>query len=210
MIIQRLQHLLTYIYDLGDIPDATDFLISTPPSRTPSSITVGHRETSREAVYLHQEGDVLEMGLYVHPDILRRLEHEPADTHVDDLGCVAEGVSHFLYLSDRHLHGRDCSALELELQAEVDKFLLRAFVAVESRGVVPSDLFHRQFESVTYASDLSDSERDRYETANHFAAKYCHHLAERYVYPFRRQELIHEVRPFFRQGLREKVERLIP
>lgn len=208
MILEHIQSLLTHLYDLNHIPDIGHHIITSIPQR--AATIVGHRDLQREAVFVCETGDGLEISVYLDPAILKRLSRGRVQHRVDDLGCVAEGVSHFIYLIDRYLTGRSCTPLELELQAEVDKFLTRVLMMLEAEGHPPHDLFHRQFEVVTYNATLTTDERDRYETANHFAAKFCHDLAEHYLYPFRRSDLIDHVRPFFHEGLQEKIARVIP
>ena len=78
--------------------------------------------------------------------------------------CLAvEGVSHFVYVALCAAAERRVSALELELQAEVDKFaccvLLRSATA---RAICR----RRLFRDVSFADDLSRDERERYRTAN--------------------------------------------
>ncbi|MBI4126164.1 MAG: hypothetical protein HY465_01590 [Deltaproteobacteria bacterium] len=208
MIALRVQRLLMQLYGLHHIPNIDQHLIATIPEG--ATTVVGHRDLQREAVFVCETGDGLEIGVYLDPAILKRLSRGHAHTRADDLSCVAEGVSHFIYLTDRYLEGRTCTPLELELQAEVDKFLTRALLTLESDGRPPRDLFYRQFEGVSYDATLSTDERTRYETANHFAAKFCHDLADHYLYPFRRGDLIDHVRPFFHEGLQEKIARVIP
>lgn len=208
MIVERVQRLLTQLYGLHHIPNIRQHIIAAIPKE--ATTVVGHRDLQREAVFVCESGEGLEIGVYLDPAILKRLSRGQANRHVDDLSCVAEGVSHFIYLIDRYLAGRSCTPLELELQAEVDKFLTRALMTLETEGHPPRDLFHRQFEAVAYDATLNTDERDRYETANHFAAKFCHDLADHYLYPFRRSDLIEHVRPFFHEGLQEKIARVIP
>lgn len=209
MIIERLQHLFTRLYDLPTVPDIAAYLITTGPAPRYERIA-GNRFPKREAVFVKECDDALELGLYLHPQILKRLEASGQQWPIDDLSCAAEGVSHFLYLSDRYQHGRSCSLLELELQAEVDKFLALHLLTLESTGTIPPDLFARQFNSPDYDAELSADEIERYQTASHFAAKFCRALRDRSFFPYRPHTLVAAAKPFFHRDLQGKLERLLP
>ncbi len=71
----------------------------------------------------------LALSLYLDPALLRRLEAaDPLERlhggNVADCLTALEGVSHFLYLVWNASHDRAVSLLELEMQAEVDKFIV--------------------------------------------------------------------------------------
>jgi hypothetical protein len=81
-----------------------------------------------EELWMREDGDCLEIGLYYSPALRTRLEERSLrDTAWLALGLdaycrLAEGVSHFLYLARSAALGRRLTMLELEVQAEVDKF----------------------------------------------------------------------------------------
>ena len=71
----------------------------------------------------------LALSLYLDPALLRRLAAaDPLERlhggNVADCLTALEGVSHFLYLVWNASHDRPVSLLELEMQAEVDKFIV--------------------------------------------------------------------------------------
>ena len=94
---------------------------------------------------------------------------------------------------------RRVSALELELQAEVDKFVCCALL----QGRTP-DLRRRLYRDVTFAADLDADERDRYRTANAEAARYAEGLERRFVREDRVVDMLGELRRFYRMGLDDK------
>jgi len=68
------------------------------------------------------------MSLYLDPELLERLDRaDPMerlhDGNVADYWTALEGVSHFLYLAWNAGHDKPVSLLELEMQAEVDKYV---------------------------------------------------------------------------------------
>ena len=82
--------------------------------------------------------------------------------------CTAlEGVSHFHYFVWSAARARNVSLLELELQAEVDKYASALRLTLEQReGRVPRELFHRLFDGASFLPHLTDAERRRYEEAH--------------------------------------------
>ena len=119
------------------------------------------------------------MALFVDAAALANLErHDPAarldDCNFTDFCLAVEGVSHFVYVALAAARERPVSQLELELQAEVDKFVCCALMLGGSPG-----LRRRLFGDVAYADDLSADERERYRTANLHAGRYAAALERR-------------------------------
>ncbi|MBI4211938.1 MAG: hypothetical protein HY540_04790 [Deltaproteobacteria bacterium] len=210
MILETLYTMLKNLYGINDAPDAiTPYLLALKPRHDGhQEISVGSRFSGMEAMLVKETNDDVQLGVYLHPLIRQRLQH--GSLRYDDLGYAAEGLSHFLYVIDRAGRNKSCSQLELELQAEVDKFIVLHLLTIEAAGKSPHNIFTWQFDSPDFAADLSHEERDRYETANHFAAKFCWKLRERCFFPLRRSELLAWIRPFFEANLEGKLARLIP
>lgn len=153
----------------------------------------------------------MEVALYLEPSLLERVStHEsmPAAALDDDLGefCeVAEGVSHFVYLAHTAGQDRQVSLLELEAQAEVDKFAICTFlrwgggVSGWAKGLVT-----RLFDQVSYLPHLSSAERWRYEEANRLAKTYCERLLP-YVKAGQLDRLLAELRHGYRLGAEAKL-----
>ena len=119
---------------------------------------------------------------------------------------VVEGVSHFVYLTHRAVQPRPVSHLELELQAEVDKFatvLLRLWR--EGRREASAELRRRLFDAVLFRGSLSDAERDCYVRANRLARLYCRFLEARYVLRNQIDGFLADLRRMYRLGAGEKL-----
>ena len=95
------------------------------------------------------------------------------------------------------------SQLELELQAEVDKYACCLLLA----GRNPA-LRRRLYGDVRFADDLDADERDRYHAANTGADRYAAALERRYVQTDRSEALFTELRVFYRLALPEKLGRI--
>jgi hypothetical protein len=167
---------------------------------------MGPTRAPREQLLLREGDGELAMALFVDAAALANLErHDPAarldDRNFTDFCLAVEGVSHFVYLALAAARHRPVSQLELELQAEVDKFICCVLLAG-----VSGDLRRRLFGDVAYADDLSADERERYRTANLQAGRYAAALERRYSEPT--GALLNEVRRFYRMDLPDKLGRI--
>lgn len=115
--------------------------------------------------------------------------------------CVAlEGVSHFVYLTYSSQR-RPVSLIELELQAEVDKFLV-----LRLQFAIPN-LVEVLFERVRFDERLPAELLDRYKVANDRARRYAHWL-ERRIRRGRTQEALEDARWLYRKSFREKLDHI--
>jgi hypothetical protein len=122
------------------------------------------------------------------------------------LSCAAEGVSHFVYLATRAEAGRPVSLLELEVQAEVDKFAL-LLLHLWRRGLrrMSRALRRRLFERVRYRATLGGEALERYRTANRLGGGYARWLEGRFVEEADVEGLLRELRASYRLGAGEKL-----
>ena len=215
MVLRRMQSLLTRLYDAPVEHDAEDFLIC---DRRRLREVVGDQPgpMSDEQVFVVQEDGSVRIGLFIDQRVLERLErHDPLkaldDRNLHDFCTALEGVSHFHYLIWSVARSRPVSLLELELQAEVDKYATALALLTKQRaGAFPGALHARMFNGVSFLPQPDDASRRRYEEANRHAARYCRSLDERYLHPRRLQpeKWLAELRRFFRCGHQEKIRQL--
>src|ERR671935_993035 len=129
-----------------------------------------------EALLVREGHDGVELGLFLDDEVVSATDaadpHDPrplltAREVLPRLACAAEGVSHFVYLATRAEADRPVSLLELEVQAEVDKFALLV-LHLWRRGLrrLSPALRRRLFERVRYHAHLGDEELERYRLAN--------------------------------------------
>ncbi|MFA4873809.1 MAG: hypothetical protein WC956_00730 [bacterium] len=208
MKISDIYRSLCGLYGIRDALDIEHFLIMV--IREPAGVKVRSRLSCREMLLVSQSADSVELGLFIAPEIVAALESmEPLDC-LEEFACAAEGASHFLYVADRAARGVAVSQLELELQAEVDKFLLIHLLAAKRDGTVGPMLFEKQFQLHSFDPSLDSEELCRYEAASQFAAKFCSRLLTRYFNPLKLSELFPAVRDFFGRDLAGKLSLLIP
>ncbi|HWP35539.1 MAG TPA: hypothetical protein VNM66_08080 [Thermodesulfobacteriota bacterium] len=195
-ILARIQRHLERIYDLALPVQVEDYLLD--------GEALAALRLSGDGLVVVQEGDTLDVGIYVEPPSLANLVARNPFTRLDrgnlaDFCTVTEEVSHFLYLVWNALHARRVTRLELELQAEVDKFVTVALcLAAQRGGRVPEGLAARLFERYRLKEGLDAESRERYETANALARRYCRWLARRYLERRQLGAMVAELRRFYR------------
>jgi hypothetical protein len=169
--------------------------------------------TAREQLLIKQVDDEMQLGLFVDERTLENLTlNDPGrrldEGNLQDFLYAVEGVSHFVYMVHRAQMERPVSAVELELQAEVDKYLVALLVSWNQRGEPPGDLREKLFARVQFAGDLSREERERYELANNAAASYAASIEERFLKIRAVEDMLAEARRFYRKGLAQKLEHI--
>jgi hypothetical protein len=101
------------------------------------------------------------------------------------------------------------SLLELEVQAEVDKFVL-LLLHLWRRGLrrTSASLRRRLFERVRYHPHLDGEELSRYREANRLGGGYARWLEGRFVDDADIEGLLRELRQIYRLGGGEKISYL--
>jgi len=199
---------LDRIYDLELEVKIEEFLIS----REVCQNLAGDCATG-STVVVHQgrEDEEIELGVYIGEETLARLNELDlsggvASEHFPALCIAIEEVSHFAYLMWNANRDKSVTQLELELQAEVDKFVTSALLlARKNRQLVPADLMDRLFGDFVLRDGLDFSRRERYLTASSFARTYCSFLVRRFLRRPRVADLLAELRHFYRLTQRGKI-----
>ncbi len=179
MVLGQLQSLLSDIYALEMSYDVYDFLIT--DARLADELDAGGRRVE-EKLLIAEEADAASVSLYLGQGLMDRLrDNNPANRlsadNLEDFWTALEGVSHFIYYAWNATAEKSVTLLEMELQAEVDKFIGTTLLLRQQGENPPPNLHHRLFESARFDVRLSGDELTRYQDANHYAAKYCLKLA---------------------------------
>ncbi len=157
-----------------------------------------------EVVFIHQQDDSLEFTVYFDKDLLKSVRSsEPA---LDELCTVVEGASHALCLLWHAHHERQVRPVDLELQAEIDKYLIltERYACKDDRRQLHKQLFCNS----NLVSQQRTELRHRYRTASKLASKYCHWLDARFVNPDRPEALQQELARFYRLSGNAKFEHI--
>lgn len=209
----RLQQLLQRIYDV-EIPHGVDEFLITDRRLAHQ---LGGRATAtkvKETLLVSTADDGLDLALYLDAGMLAALrERNPLvslhDGNLQEFWTALEGVSHFLYLVWNAGYDKPVSLLELELQAEVDKFIGTLFLLHQQHaGRVPAGLHRWLFEKYRLVEGLDATAQRRYRHANGYAREYCERLQKRFLRGFARRGFLAELRRFYRLGQRAKLQHI--
>ena len=198
MLPARIQQHLEAIYGIRCELRVTDCLLDEQQARA-----LGGTMRAREELLVREAQGEIEVGLFLAPELLHRAH---------DLGAfceAAEGVSHFLYLHHAATLDRHVSLLELEAQAEVDKFVICALGAwvEDGEGTTARALFRRLFDELSLRQTLTEAESWRYREANRLARIYCGRLLP-IIAARRLERLLAELRYAYRLGAEAKLDYL--
>lgn len=212
MLLRELQNLLAGLYDAPSEHDVYDFLI-TDAAHAAALQGVAAAPTTDEQLLVLEDADGVGISLYLDRAVIERLAlrcplRDLSESNLADYCTALEGVSHFHYLVWSAGRERSVSLLELELQAEVDKYASALRLMQQQRGGrFPVDLFDCLFERVAFLPGLPPEQQSRYEEAHRFAARFCRRLEERFLR--RRQArpdaMLAELRSFYRLGRHAKL-----
>jgi len=201
------------IYELDISHNINDYLFTckTRLQQLDTSLTNNY---TREKLLVSVDEQGLNLSLYLDQHILDHFTtHNPLeriDQHNVQEFCLAlEGISHFLYLVWNASYGRSVTLLEMELQAEVDKFImLMNYLEQQSNLPEPGQLTSLLFRSNIYHDDLSQEEQKRYREASGYAKTYCQHLEQQFSGKPNRARLLAELRRFYRQTQAGKLRQI--
>jgi hypothetical protein len=158
--LRSLQLELERFYALEETPDITQFV------RVSS-------EATRETVLLRQDGEHLELAVVLPTAI----EGQAPTAYATDLSLqLVEAVSHFVYIAERARTGLPTTQLELELQAEVDKFVMLALGDAPLERPRARALHVDLYERVRYLHPENTEAGARYRLANDLAARFVARL----------------------------------
>lgn len=211
MQVGDLQQRLAALYRLEHGLAVEDFLVT--DAATAGALTPeGARGHLDERLLVRHDGDEVSLALYLDDALLERLrERRPLDTldddDLEDFWTAVEGISHFNYVVHNASARREVTLLELELQAEVDKFVSTVLLAREQgRRAVASRLHHLLFERMSLDSELGEEERERYRLANDYAGRFCRRIGARLHEA--EEEVMAELRRFYRYSQRQKISHI--
>lgn len=205
-MLDALQAQLETLYGIRCQYRARDFLVDADAARA-----LGGTGRSREELLVAHDGESLDLALYLEPAMLERvsrLEHRPDALLEEELPSfceVTEGVSHFVYLAQTASLERRVSMLELEAQAEVDKFAVCTLLRWGQHAAHWANrLVSTLFERVRYQDTLTAAERWRYTEANRLARRYAQRLLPA-IRAGRLDALLSELRRAYRLGADAKL-----
>lgn len=204
-LLGRVQRGIEEVYRVATGVDVHDFMVN---DRVRDELAPARRP--REQLLVHEERGEVALGLFIDEEVLANLHrHDPGrglgEHNFGDFLLALEGVSHFVYAVYCANHSRALSALELELQAEIDKYVTCLLMS-EASTSISAALRARLFAAPMYEPDLDGEEQRRYRVANDNAQRYAAYLEHSYVAPRRVPAMLAELRWFYRRSLPAKLE----
>jgi hypothetical protein len=180
-LLRRVQAQLMQYYALDALPSVEHFV-------RPCS---GDR---RERVVVRQAHDGVEVAV--------ELPAWSSTPTLDAVCQLVEGVSHFVLLAERARRELPTTQLELELQAEVDKFVM---LAVQNDELEAREALTQLYGSVRYVDPPGTERGDRYRVANRLAKRFVQHLERQYIRRDHLGAMRDRLRHFYRVGQAGKV-----
>lgn len=207
-----IQQLLQQIYDVSAGHDVADFLITDRALADALHDDSGHRAV-KEKLLVAEDGEYVDLSLYLDAGLLRRLQtrNPLVDLHhlnLADFCLVVEGISHFLYLAWNARHDKSVTLMELELQAEIDKFVMALHLLSRQGSGNAGELHRRLFDAPRFDPQLGDQALERYRHASLYAGKYCRALYRRFLRRVRRPGMLSELRRFYRLPQSAKIRHI--
>lgn len=213
MLLRDLQALLGTVYGTGVPADVLEYLVTDAASLQRLEEPGASREME-EKLLIQEGGGELGMALYLDAGLLDRLSaadprRQLCGRNLGDFCTVLEGISHFNYVAWCAARDQAVTLLELEMQAEIDKYVGARLLLADQHG---SDLGGRLFESLFAAPLFDDAlqpeELERYREAGRFAKRYCRSLESRF--PARRfaPGMVRELRAFYRLAQPAKISHI--
>ena len=213
MVLAQIQAELAAIYQTPLSYDINDFLITDADlaaTLTPSDTSTNNQER----LLVQSDRDDLCLSLYIDVAVVNRLRADDPTALLHEGNFAAflialEGVSHLNSVIWNGERDNPVTFFELELQAEIDKYVAcTKLFSAQQGGNIPSALHRELFDSSHFDAALDLTERQRYQEANFYAAKYCAELRRRFPGHHGQPSFLRELRAFYRLTRNEKVRRI--
>ena len=211
MPLRHIQHQLQTLYDLSLDHRVEDFLVTDKQYVEGLVDAETHRDAPENLLFTECDGELL-VSLYLDKALIDGLEDRNPYTKLDHDNlthfCTAlEGVSHFVYLVYNASHERPVSQLELELQAEVDKFFAVWELFIDQGIDLDQEALSRWlFDRCSFDPALKPRERNRYEVANRLARAFCERVRGMRTDNRDTRPVFNELRRFYRKRHLEKFD----
>lgn len=213
MLLRDLQCLLATLYGVEIDADVRDYLV-TDAAALAHLEQAGAARATAEKLLIEQGAGEVGLALYLDQSLLDRLAlQDPRQTlcgrNLPDFCLALEGVSHFNYVAWNAALDKTVTLLELEMQAEVDKYLCaRVLLNAQADSDLDACLLESLFDEPAFDAALSAEELGRYRDASRFAGQYCRSLECRFPAGPPRAAMLRELRTFYRWSQPAKVSHI--
>jgi len=153
----RVQRQLEAVYELEPTPSIGPFVRVDPAD-------------AREQLLVREQADTVDIIVLLPRASAEAFLSKDARLELDAYLGAIEGISHFIHLADRARTELPTTLLELELQAEVDKFVILSG-APENQNTDLVSLHRRLYQEVRFLHPSASEHGERYRLANDLAAR---------------------------------------
>lgn len=201
-MLRDLQSMLSRINGIEHSLDVHDFLVTDAELLDALEATDSARPAT-EKVLLRQSAHELGMTVYLDAELLQRLtSRDPrrrlGHSNLADFCTVLEGVSHFNYIAWNAAANKSVTLLEVEMQAEVDKYVGARLLSEQQRTSLAGEFLSRLFDEPKFDDQLDAAELTRYRNASRYAGHFCRSLEQRFPTPALTPAMFEELRAFYR------------
>lgn len=212
LLIKKIQSQIESLYGIRIGEQASDYLID--DIELMALLPAQQQTVIPKELFLvnpNPKNDTLEIALFLDAGLQQNLAiHNPLKKidkdNISDFCTLIEGISHFVYYVHKASLDFEITQLELELQAEIDKFLLITLL-VQGNAIETEQILGLLFEDYNLHEKLSPEQKERYHTANSLARKYCFQLA-RSMNEEKRAELFKDIRHFYPLSQEQKIRHI--
>lgn len=211
MLVRDLQCLLAALYGLDIGPDVRDYLVTDAGALAPWS---GAAREAPEQLLIEQGDGEVGLALYLEQAVLDRLAADDPRRALDggnlaDFCLAVEGVSHFNYVAWNAARDIAVTLLELEMQAEVDKYACaRVLLGAKAPPGAGQRVLGSLFDEPAFDPALDPAGLARYQHASRLAGGYCRRLHHRFPAGTPPAGMVRELRAFYRWSQPAKVSHI--
>lgn len=154
----RVQRQLEAVYELEPTPSIGPFVRVDPAD-------------AREQLLVREQADTVDIIVLLPRASAEAFLSKDAMLELDAYLGAIEGISHFIHLADRARTELSTTLLELELQAEVDKFVILSGAPENQNTTDLVSLHRRLYHEVRFLHPSASEHGERYRLANDLAAR---------------------------------------
>lgn len=213
-LIQKIQSQLETVYGIKINEQAEDYLIEQDALK--NLLPQNQSASAHKELFLvnpNPRDETLEVALFFDAELRHNLEvNNPLERlsrdNISDFCSLIEGVSHFVYYIHKAQMACEVTQLEMELQAEIDKFVLLCLLTDSLSQDSATHLLELLFENYNLHEHLTHDQIQRYHTASRLACQYCFRLAKN-MSPEKMNDLKAELREFYSLPQQQKIRQIV-
>lgn len=207
-VLNQIERAIKKLYRLDHPYRAQDFLAGSEP---PFQKQAANSNREGMVVFSNQWND-FQISIVLSPRVQKHLKHfkqweQPwRREYLNSFSVAVEELSHFHYLIYRAIRKVPSSLLELELQGEIDRFVIAFFTLSRDQPAekVFDFLLRSFFEEFKFSSDLTTEQKQRYQRCNDLAFQFIKNLKPKFLAKDKKK-LLQILRKTFEKAHHDKI-----